>query len=129
MALLTVEERSLLHTKMQEGEKKIRDFLLDRKNNSYQERLKVFLMTPGKYYTFTESVPRLITFETDYGYLNWNKEFGYSTNNAVDVAELCRLMISGDHFKVKAKSWTESMVNAFVKDCVNNAVHEFEYTI
>jgi hypothetical protein len=103
------------------------DSFLSNHGNPYKLRLMLYLATPSACRTCYLERPSFPIFETEYGAVDWKKDFPYlRKDQTVNLVMMIDLLMKGNATYFPAH-WTDDMLYLFVKDCVDNSIHEFEY--
>lgn len=123
--IINTPEAERGYNDMMEGEEAVQRILRD-PNITYKDKLFIFMNTKGLYYKFAEDVPAFPKFTAKYGPINWGSDWGYAKDSTVDLASICKWLVLRD--PVHPKSWTLEMKKDFVKECVEQGVHEFEFS-
>lgn len=126
MAEMSVFEKDMLDQRIEHNTRKIARFLLNTEN-PFKERLMLYLGTPKVCRTSFGVVPSFPLFETEYGKINWKTDFPYlQRDQNVNLVMMVDGLTKGNETHFPAH-WTDDMLCLFVKDCVDNAIHEFDY--
>lgn len=122
----TIFEKEVMDKLIQNRSLRINKFLGDH-NQPFKHRLMVYLLTPTVCRNSFGHIPNFPLFETDYGKINWEKEFPYlKRDQSVNLVTMIDFLIKGNTTYFPGH-WTDDMLFLFVKDCVEQTIHEFDF--
>jgi hypothetical protein len=118
-----IEYRDALitHTKY-----KIVRYLDDRKV-PFKARLLMYLLTPRLCFNSSGMIPTFSTFVVKHGDIDWKRDFPWLLRDqTVNLVKICKHVIQGN-LTYFPEGWDHEMIFDFVKYCVDNGIHEFDY--
>lgn len=89
------------------------------KENSFEDRLEVFVNTPKQFYTMHPWIMHLPEFEEKYGGIDWFDDFYAERYEIVDLTA-----ILADEYE-KAEEWGAEKFRAFQEAVLNKGIHAF----
>jgi hypothetical protein len=91
------------------------------KENSFEDRLEVFVNTPKQFYTMHPWIMHLPEFEEKYGSIDWFDDF-YSERH--EIVDLTTIVANADEYTT-TEEWDDEKFRAFQEAVLNKGIHAF----
>lgn len=123
---LSAKEIEYKEVLLNKAQRRIMKFLEDY-TVPYKYRLLMFLSTPKACFESINVIPAFARFAQKHGDIDWKEDFPFLLRDqSVNLVKICRSAMGGNYTYFPAY-WTREMVYDFVKECVDQVIHEFDY--